>query len=48
MILGIAVAEWLSYVSDSIFYIKLKVWQPEIDLPIIALACGMVGIIWLT
>lgn len=48
LIIGLAVAEWLGYVADAIIYSRLAVWQPEVDLPVIAISCGMVGIVYFT
>lgn len=38
VIVGVSVLNFLVYVFNSMFYHKLKIWQPKIDLPYILLA----------
>ncbi|WP_289281967.1 MULTISPECIES: oligosaccharide flippase family protein [unclassified Methylophaga] len=38
VVIGLAVVGWLLYPANVIAAIRLKIWQPEIDIPVIALA----------
>jgi O-antigen/teichoic acid export membrane protein len=41
VIVGIAAMGWFLYPFQAICYAKLSIWQPEVDLPIIAIASGL-------
>uniref|UniRef100_A0A832M4E0 Teichoic acid transporter n=1 Tax=Oscillatoriales cyanobacterium SpSt-402 TaxID=2282168 RepID=A0A832M4E0_9CYAN len=41
VVIGIAAMGWALYPFQAICFAKLKIWQPEVDLPAIALASGM-------
>lgn len=45
-VIGIAAANWLIYIMDGIVYRYLKLWQPEVDLPVAGLAIVMSLIIY--
>jgi len=38
VVIGLAIVEWLMYPANVIAARKLKIWQPEIDIPIIVIA----------
>lgn len=46
IVMGLAVIGWLLYPANMITAIKLKIWQPEIDIPVIILA-GIVTALYL-
>jgi len=41
VVIGIAAMGWALYPFQAICFAKLKIWQPEVDLPAISLASGM-------
>jgi O-antigen/teichoic acid export membrane protein len=41
MIIGIAATGWLMYPAEAICYAKTGMWQPEVDLPLIAAAIAI-------
>ena len=41
IVLGIAAVGWLLYPFQAFFLARLKIWQPEIDLPALAAATGI-------
>ncbi|MBW4661445.1 MAG: oligosaccharide flippase family protein [Drouetiella hepatica Uher 2000/2452] len=43
VIIGISCFAWVLYPLKAIFFARLSIWQPEVDLPIIALATSVVG-----
>jgi O-antigen/teichoic acid export membrane protein len=45
LIIGIAATNWMAYCTDVIFYAREGLWQPEVDLPVIAVVLMMVGIV---
>jgi len=47
VIAGISAVGWLLYPFQAIVYKRLKIWQPEIDLPVIAVATGVAILILL-
>jgi O-antigen/teichoic acid export membrane protein len=47
IIFGLATVGWLLYPANMITAIKLKIWQPEIDIPVIILA-GIVTALYLS
>lgn len=46
VIIGLALMGWLLYPLQAFFFAKHKIWQPEIDLPAIALATGIAGLMF--
>jgi O-antigen/teichoic acid export membrane protein len=46
IIIALAVTQWLTYCSDAIFCYRMGLWQPEIDLPAIAIVLMMAGIVF--
>lgn len=47
VIVGLSAMRWLLYPFKAIFFIRLSFWQPEVDLPLIAIAVGIVVIFFL-
>ncbi len=47
VIVGIAATGWLLYPFQAICYARLRLWQPEVDLPLIALATGLATLVFL-
>lgn len=47
LILGIAAVSWVLYPVQAFWLARLKLWQPEVDLPIIGLASGIVLLLFL-
>lgn len=47
LIVGIAAVGLLLYPFQAAWYIRLKIWQPEVDLPLIALAGGLSALVFL-
>ncbi len=45
-VVGIAAANWLIYCVDVLVYSRLKLWQPELDLPVVGLAVVMACIVY--
>jgi O-antigen/teichoic acid export membrane protein len=45
LVLGVALAGWTLYPIQAIFYAKLSLWQPEVDLPIYAMALIVAGFV---
>ncbi|NJR65196.1 MAG: oligosaccharide flippase family protein [Leptolyngbyaceae cyanobacterium CRU_2_3] len=43
VIVGIACFAWILYPLKAIFFARLSIWQPEVDLPVIALASLVVA-----
>ncbi len=43
VIIGISCFAWVLYPLKAIFFARLSIWQPEVDLPVIALATSVVG-----
>lgn len=41
VIIGIAAMGWFLYPFQAICYARLSIWQPEVDLPMIAIATGL-------
>jgi O-antigen/teichoic acid export membrane protein len=41
MVIGIAAVGWLMYPVQAVCYAKTGMWQPEVDLPLIAIAVGI-------
>jgi O-antigen/teichoic acid export membrane protein len=41
VIVGIAAMGWFLYPFQAICYAKLSIWQPEVDLPVLAIASGL-------
>jgi len=41
VVIGIAAMGWALYPFQAICFARLKIWQPEVDLPAIALASGL-------
>lgn len=41
LVVGSALVSWALYPFHAIFYARLSIWQPEIDLPLIALATAI-------
>jgi O-antigen/teichoic acid export membrane protein len=41
MVVGIAAMAWFLYPFQAICYARLSLWQPEVDLPILAIASGL-------
>ena len=44
LIVGTALASWALYPLQAIFYARLSIWQPEVDLPVIAIAIGVAAV----
>jgi hypothetical protein len=40
LIIGIAAVGWVLYPFQAIFLARFGIWQPEIDLPVLALGSG--------
>lgn len=47
VIVGVAATGWLLYPFQAICYARLKLWQPEVDLPVVALASGLATLVFL-
>lgn len=47
LIVGIATMSWVLYPVQAVWLARLKLWQPEIDLPAIALATGIALLLFL-
>ncbi len=47
VIVGIAATGWLLYPFQAVWYARLKLWQPEVDLPLLALASGLSALVLL-
>lgn len=45
VIIGLVSTEWILYSSQAIWLARLSLWQPEIDLPFLALASGLLAIL---
>lgn len=45
VIAGISAVGWLLYPFQAVVYHRLQIWQPEVDLPLIALATIIAGLI---
>jgi O-antigen/teichoic acid export membrane protein len=43
VIIGISCFAWVLYPLKAIFFARLSIWQPEVDLPVIALATSVVA-----
>jgi O-antigen/teichoic acid export membrane protein len=48
VIVGVAFTHWIMYCVDAMFYSRLRLWQPEVDLPAIAAAAGMTAYVYFT
>ncbi len=44
VIVGISAMNWFLYPFQAICYSRLHIWQPEVDLPVIALASGLAAL----
>jgi O-antigen/teichoic acid export membrane protein len=44
VIIGLAAATWIMYPAEAICIARIRLWQPEIDLPLIALASVVTAI----
>jgi len=47
LIVGIASVGLLLYPFQAIWFARLKIWQPEVDLPVLSLACGLAALVLL-
>ncbi|MBD2022174.1 oligosaccharide flippase family protein [Leptolyngbya sp. FACHB-36] len=45
VIIGLASVGWLMYPALAICYIRISMWQPEVDLPVIAAATGITTVV---
>jgi O-antigen/teichoic acid export membrane protein len=48
VIIGIAATDWLAYFAYSFWFARLSLWQPELDLPLAALAAWLAAVIYYT
>ncbi|MDX2244337.1 MAG: oligosaccharide flippase family protein, partial [Leptolyngbyaceae cyanobacterium bins.302] len=46
VMIGVAASGWLLYPFQAICYARLRLWQPEVDLPVIALASGLATLVY--
>lgn len=46
VVVGLATVAWITYPLKAFFLVRLSLWQPEIDLPLIALASGVAAIVF--
>jgi len=46
VIFGVAATGWFLYPFQAICYARLRLWQPEVDLPVIALASGLATLVF--
>ncbi|MBW4467712.1 MAG: lipopolysaccharide biosynthesis protein [Pegethrix bostrychoides GSE-TBD4-15B] len=46
IIIGIAASYWIMYLFDVVCYSMLRLWQPEVDLPVAGLAVGLSAIVY--
>jgi O-antigen/teichoic acid export membrane protein len=46
-IIGIAAVGWVFYPVQAICFIRLKLWQPEVDFPFIMASCGAAALVFL-
>jgi O-antigen/teichoic acid export membrane protein len=46
-VLGIAAVGWAFYPVQVVCFMRLKLWQPEVDIPFIALSCGTAALVFL-
>jgi O-antigen/teichoic acid export membrane protein len=46
VMVGVAATGWLLYPFQAICYARLGLWQPEVDLPVIALASGFATLVY--
>lgn len=44
VIIGLVCVDWILYPVNAVFMAPLSLWQPEVDLPVIALAAGVSAI----
>lgn len=47
LVVGTALSGWATYPIQAIFYARLSIWQPEVDLPIIAAATAIAAFVFL-
>ena len=47
LVVGTVLASWATYPVQAILYSRLSIWQPEVDLPIIAAATGIAAFVFL-
>jgi len=45
VVVGIVVGRWVMYPCRSVVFARMGLWQPEVDLPFIALATAIVGLV---
>lgn len=48
VIVGLSIAEWLTYLTYAACFARLSLWQPELDLPAAMLAIGMAALVYYT
>lgn len=46
IIVGLAATDWITYIAYAFCFAKLSLWQPELDVPAIALAAGLSAIVY--
>lgn len=48
VVFGIAAGDWITYVSYAVYFTRLSLWQPELDLPAAFLAGAMLIVVYYT